>query len=113
MSARANQSKPKAVKKPASRSAKAAAAGANAKTPQRSALKTKKAFYFVAGDDEPRITDKKPAPGARVLQFSPFEKAKDQAVEQLIDLIDRCERRLWDTQRSENFEQDLRRVGKD
>ena len=118
MSAKASQSKAKTAKKPAPKSVKssvkaAAAVGANAKTPKRAAVHTNKAYFFVAGDYEPRITDKKPTPSARVLEFSTFEEAKDQAVEQLIDLIDRCEQRLWAIKRAENFEQYQVRVGKD
>jgi hypothetical protein len=119
MSARANSSKPKAAKKSAANTVKASAPSApkanstSSKSPKRTVAKSKKEFYFVAGDYEPRITDKKPKPSGSVLEFSSFEEAKDQAVEQLIDLIDRCERRLWEIKRAESFEQYQQLAGSD
>ena len=130
MSSRASSAKSKSTKKPAAPPAKAAAASKPAaaktaapkttaakpaapKAPKRAAATAKAAFYFVAGDYEPRITDKKPKPGGSVLEFPSFEEAKDQAVEQLIDLIDRCERRLWEIKRAENFEQYQKLAGSD
>jgi hypothetical protein len=119
MSARANSSKTKAAKKSPANTAKASASSApkansaSAKSPKRAAAKARQEFYFVAGDYEPRITDKKPKPSGSVLEFASFEEAKDQAIEQLIDLIDRCERRLWEIKRAESFEQYRQLAGSD
>jgi len=123
MSAKASQSKTKVAKKITTRPAKSAAsnaakaAPANAKSTKRAATApvsiAKKAFYFVAGDYEPRITDKKPKPSGRVIECPSFDEAKDQAVEQLIDLIDRCERRLWEIKRAESFEHYQQLAGND
>lgn len=60
-------------------------------------------FYFAGHNFDPVITNGKSSSGTVGLKFDSFETARDGAIDQLIEIIDRCEARLWQLKRARTF----------
>jgi hypothetical protein len=61
-------------------------------------------YYIVVEHDDLRISTAKPKSNGRVETAATFAEAKDKAMDCLIDLIDRFERRLWEVKQSLDHE---------
>ncbi|HVU89334.1 MAG TPA: hypothetical protein VHD36_18550 [Pirellulales bacterium] len=57
-------------------------------------------YYIVVEHEDLRISTEKPKAAGRVETADTFDEAKDKALDRLIDLIDRFERRLWEVKQS-------------
>jgi hypothetical protein len=67
--------------------------------------KTKMPAYFVAHDFDFGIFATRPKSSGPVAQFDTFDEAKEKAVNDLLEVIERCERKLWAIQRATSYEQ--------
>ena len=61
-------------------------------------------YYIVVEHEDLRISTAKPKTGGRVETAATFDEAKEKAVDCLIDIIDRFERRLWEVKQSLDHE---------
>ena len=98
--------KAKTSKKTASKNSSAKNKSPRAKAPAAKAgsAKATPVFYFVIEDSEPRILETRPKSTGATAHFNGFDEVKDFAIDHLIELIDNCERRLYQIKRAENFQ---------
>jgi len=110
------KAKPKTAKTTTTKTAtlKTATVKAKAKQPKASAPASRSAnnrprtaataqYYFPSSDFDPRITDRKPRDVPGVLEGGSFDEIKEQSIDALIEIIDRCEERLWQLKRANSF----------
>ncbi len=90
----ASKKGPIALRKPAPRKP---AAGKSAATESGT-------YYIVVEHEDVRIATAKPQSTGRVETATSFIEAKEKAVDRLIDIIDRFERRLWQVKQSQDHD---------
>ena len=57
--------------------------------------KAASASFFFPAEFDPRISSQKPSSATAVIESRTFDEARDKALDALIEIIDRCEERLW------------------
>jgi hypothetical protein len=63
-------------------------------------------FYFLAETIDPQVTRSQPSGKASdgVTRFAEFAAVRQHAIDYLVDLIDRCEVRLWQIKRADSLD---------
>jgi hypothetical protein len=72
--------------------------------PRKPAATEPGTYYIVVEHEDVRIATAKPQSTGRVETATSFIEAKEKAVDRLIDIIDRFERRLWQVKQSQDHE---------
>ena len=102
---RTGSAAPRSAGKSGSASKSSTASKSAAKAAPVKATASKAQFYFPGPDFDPLIVESKPQPFAAVVRCDTFEEAKHQALDALIEIIDRCEQRLWELKRSASYDE--------
>ena len=64
-------------------------------------------FYFLSETIDPQVTPARPSLGhlgGQVSEFAEFVDVRQHAIDYLVDLIDRCEVRLWQIKRADSLD---------
>lgn len=63
-------------------------------------------FYFLAETIDPQVTRSRPSQetSGGVTRFAEFAAVRQHAIDYLVDLIDRCEVRLWQIKRADSLD---------
>ena len=100
-----SSTKPKPTKKaPKAAAKKTAVARSQSKSAPSRQPKRDTGFYFAGAEFDPVVTNGKGRAGEAALAFESFEAARDGAIDRLIEIIDRCELRLWQLKRATSFD---------
>jgi hypothetical protein len=95
----------KTAAKPASVPAASATKSNSTKSAAAPAEAASAGFYFLSEVIDPQVTRSRPAAQqVAVGRFADFADARQHAIDYLVDLIDRCEIRLWQFKRADSLE---------